>query len=181
MENTETASDLPTIESDSQNTEIQVEPEQPKRSIEELEKMIKDLSKESKNHRLEAKSAKEKLTIYEQQQEEIRLKSMEEQGKFKELYEANNTEIQRLKEIEKDYLSIKEAENQRIENEKKAILDSLPADVKDEFADLSLEKLKVIQAKLIGFKPAVGVGNADDTVSANNQRKGYKSNFLITK
>ena len=69
----------------------------------------------------------------------------------------------------------------RIENEKKAILDSLPTDVKDEFADLSLEKLKVIQAKLIGFKPAVGVGNADDTVSANNQRKGYKSDFIITK
>lgn len=92
----------------------------------------------------------------------MRIKTLEDEGKYKDLYETQITEIQRLKDIESKFTDFEKREKERIESEKKVILDSLPLDMKEQFADLPLDKLKFVSQKLSTVSNSQGIaGNVD--------------------
>lgn len=94
--------------------------------------------------RQEAAKYRTEYNKFKAAQEEQAKKALEESGKFKELYEQTLDKY-------KDYDDLKaffdEAQKQK-ESQRKEELKKLPDDLKKEFADLSLEKLIALNAKL---------------------------------
>lgn len=149
----------------------------PKLSAEEYETLIKERNKEAKQHRLRANELEKKLNEIEAEREALRIKTLEDEGKYKDLYETQITEIQRLKDIESKFTDFEKREKERIESEKKVILDSLPLDMKEQFADLPLDKLKFVSQKLSTVSNSQGIaGNVDKPLNVTQTF----SEFVVT-
>lgn len=155
-----------------------VETESPKNDKFDAE-YVKELRSEAKKHRLEKEQLASKLAEYEKAKLEAENNALIEQGRFKELFEKEQAEKQRLiDELER----VKPYEQKHLDfiNQKKeSLLSNLPEDIRDTFKDLDVDKLETLSAKFINDtgKPQ-GVPN-NNTPKPTNERNDYKSPFMI--
>lgn len=125
-----------------------VETESPKNDKFDAE-YVKELRSEAKKHRLEKEQLASKLAEIENAKLEAEKNALIEQGKFKELFEKEQAEKQRLiDELER----VKPYEQKHLDfiNQKKeSLLNNLPEDIRDTFKDLDVDKLETLSAKFI--------------------------------
>ena len=165
-------------EADAQNAELA------EANNEQNEKMfphsyVEKLRKEGEKKKNAISELSAKLAEIENAKLEAEKNALIEQGKFKELFEKEQAEKQRLiDELER----VKPYEQKHLDfiNQKKeSLLSNLPEDIRDTFKDLDVDKLETLSAKFINDtgKPQ-GVPNSN-TPKPTNERNDYKSPFMI--
>lgn len=135
-------------EADAQNAELA------EANNEQNEKMfphsyVEKLRKEGEKKKNTISELSAKLAEIENAKLEAEKNALIEQGKFKELFEKEQAEKQRLiDELER----VKPYEQKHLEfiNQKKeSLLNNLPEDIRDTFKDLDVDKLEALSAKFI--------------------------------
>ena len=138
-------------ELDTQKPTDSVETESPK-TDKFSDEYVKELRTEAKKHRLEKEQLATKLAEFEKAKLEAENNALIEQGRFKELFEKEQAEKQRLiDELER----VKPYEQKHLDfiNQKKeGLLNSLPEDIRDTFKDLDVDKLEALSSKFINDK-----------------------------
>jgi hypothetical protein len=147
-----------------QNTEVDPQKEVVKDSQTESfsREYVETLRKENAEARI-------RLKKIEVEQEQEKTKILQEQGKFKELYETHLNELNSLK-VEHEQIKAKAAAYDEWQlTEKKRLLAQLPKDISKDFEDLELSKLTKIVEKF----------NIKDSILAN-ENNNQKQNGKMT-
>jgi len=116
-----------------------------KAELADLVKMIKEQRAENAERRIENKKLKEKLENINKEKEKEKEKDLQEQGKWKELYEA---EVQKSSKYEPIVNEYTEYQNKKREQYKKDFGDKWI----DSFASVPLSELEVLHGKLTETK-----------------------------
>jgi len=147
-----------TIEIKASEVEAETQAESPNYELE-----IKKLRQEASERRRYAKELELKLANIEQEKTHTEQKQLEEQSKFKELYEQTKSKLTELDTL-KARLQEFEA---REEQERQAILDKLPDPIKEKHAGEKLDVLKTIYELTANKKASNSVG-AEEAVNGKN-------------
>lgn len=131
---------------------------------EETQLYIKQLREENKEVRL-------KLEAKLQEEAEAKKKALEEQGKYKELYESKDKEIsetvKRLEELQKERDEAVKVRDSFIENTRNDLLKDLPEEHKEIAQSLDLEKLR-------RYKELIGVKSKTDKATDVKPKVSFK-------
>jgi len=121
------------------------EDELEKAEVKDLVKIIKEMRQENAERRVANKKLEDKLKELDKDKEKQKQKDLEEQGKWKELYEA---ELAKVKEFEPKVTEYTEYQNVKRETLKKQLGDKWI----DSFASTPLTELEVLAGKLTETK-----------------------------
>jgi len=123
-----------------------------KADLKELLTMIKDLRKENAERRVTNKKYEEKLKDLDKQKEKDKQTALEEQGKYKELYEAELAKSTKYEPIVNEYT---EYQNKKREQYKKDFGDTWI----ESFSSTPLSELEVLHSKLTKSKEETNTSN----------------------
>lgn len=123
-----------------------------KAELKDLVKMIKELRDENAKRRLDAKKLEDKLKEVDKQKEKEKKEALEEQGKFKELYEET---LKKVSEYEPKVNEFTEYQNKKREQLKTKLGDKWI----ESFSSIPISELEVLAEKFTDTKAGTGSGN----------------------
>lgn len=139
--------------------------EQP--TVDELKNSVAAARRREKETQDKLDAVTKRLTDYEAQQAAAETKSLEEQSKFKELYEKAQQELEDLKPFQEKWTAHETAENAKIDavrekltGEQQTVLDALPG-LNEKRMYLDTLKTEAPKPGLPGHKGVKNAGDAD--------------------
>ena len=108
------------------------------------EEYVKQLRAEAKSYRLRNQEIENKLTEFENAKLEAEKNALIEQGKFKELFEKEQSEKAELLNKISEYEPIVNQYQESINKKRAELIETLPENMRAEFAELGIEKLELL-------------------------------------
>ena len=108
------------------------------------EAYVKELRAEAKSKGQKLKEYEAKLTEFENAKLEAEKNALIEQGKFKELFEKEQTEKAELLNKISEYEPIVSKYQESINKKRAELIETLPENMRAEFAELGIEKLEIL-------------------------------------
>lgn len=140
-----------------------------KAEVKDLVKMLKEMRAENAERRIANKKLEDKLKELDKQKEKDKQEALKEQGKYKELYEA---ELKKSSEYEPVVNEYKEYQNKKREQYKKDFGDKWI----DSFNSVPLSELEVLHGKFTDTKPETSSSNHKPEQQRSESKTLFKYN-----